>query len=65
MSDKGEYLGELGLVLFGIVLAIITIPVICAVGVALLVGATGAVFYGIIILISCLIWSLLWAVYYI
>lgn len=64
MEESNKYLGEIGLLLLLIVLAIICVPVLCAICFATVIGATGTLFYGIVILISCLIWLGLWLVYY-
>ena len=65
MTDKGEYIGELGLILLTIILTIIIAPVIIAIGITLLIGLTGAFFYTSTILISTLIWAALYFLWWI
>ena len=55
-----EYLGEIGLILLVIVLAIICIPVLIGIGLASLLGIVGLGFYAFIIVVSILIWTILY-----
>ena len=57
MSD-GDFFEDIGLVLLGIILAIILIPLLIGLGVAFLCGLSGLFFYGIVILVACSILSI-------
>lgn len=64
-DDNGEFLGGLGLILLGIVLAIVLIPLLVGLGVAFLCGIDGLLFFGVIIGVAVVIWSILGMIYYI
>lgn len=64
-KDNGEFLGDLGLILLGIVLAIVLIPLLIGFGVAFLCGFEGLFFFGVIIGIAVIIWSILGVIYYV
>ena len=64
MSD-GDFLGDIGLVLIGIVLAVTLIPLLIGISVAFLCGISGLLFYGIVILIACIIWACMGVIYYV
>ena len=55
-----EYLGDLGIVLLLLVLIIIVLPILCGWGIGLILGMTGLFLYGIVILVSVVIWTLLY-----
>ena len=57
MSD---YLGDLGVILLCIVSAIVILPILCGLGVAFLFGVEGVLFFTIVIIVSVIIWSLLY-----
>lgn len=60
MEEKNKnLLTNVGLTLICVVLAIVLIPILCSVGLAILVGAVGFTYFGIVILVPLLIWSLL------
>lgn len=64
-EDNGEFLGSLGLILLGIVLAIVLIPLLVGLGVAFLCGFEGLFFFGVIIGVAIIIWSILGVIYYV
>lgn len=61
MSD---YLGDLGLILLLIVLAVVVLPILCGLGVAFLFGLDGLLFFGMVIVVSIIIWSLLYLLWW-
>jgi hypothetical protein len=60
----GNYLGELGLIVLGLILLIILAPIFVGMGVGFLFGLTGISYYSIVILVSVIIWICLWIYYY-
>ena len=62
MSD--DFIGEIGLELLGLVLAVIFIPIIIGIGVSLLTGATGLVYYTVVILVALVMWLMLWILFW-
>ena len=62
--DSDNYLGEIGVVLLGIVLAVTIIPLLCGVGVAVLFGVTGLAYFSVVMSVACLIWAWLWLLWW-
>lgn len=62
--EDNNYLGEIGLVLLGLVLAVIFIPILIGIGVSLLTGATGLVYYTVVILVALVMWLMLWILFW-
>ena len=58
MEDEFNFLGELGLVLMAICLAVIIIPLLLGIGIALIIGVSGFVYYGVVITIAAFLWLL-------
>lgn len=59
MKDN-SFLGELGLILLLIVLGVIVGPILVGIGVAIILGLTGISYYGTIIIITLLLWFIIW-----
>ena len=64
MNDEENFLG-VGLILLGMLLALILIPLLIGFGVAFLCGIDGLLFFGVIIGVAVIIWSILGMIYYI
>ena len=66
MEDKNKsLLSNIGLTLIGMVLAIVLIPILCSMGIAILVGAVGFTYFGIVIFVPLLVWGLLFLLWWI
>ena len=63
MSDD-NYLGDIGLILLGVVLAVTVIPLLCGVGVAVLFGVTGLDYFIVVMLVAMGIWICLWLLWW-
>ena len=59
-----DYLGDLGLILLLLVLTIVIIPILCGIGIGFLFGVTGLLFYGVVIIVSVIIWSCLYVLWW-
>ena len=52
-----DLLGELGILLIITILAILIIPILIGIGIAILLDATGLTYYTIVILTSLVVWG--------
>ena len=62
--ESFNFLGELGLILITLILAIVGIPIVVGLCIASFLGFTGLDFYGIVIIVSGLIWIILYFLLY-
>lgn len=59
-----EFVTEAVLIMFLIVLAIIFIPLLIGMGVAILIAATGLQYFGVVFLTALAIWIVFFAVWF-
>ena len=65
VDEESNFLGEIGLILLGIILAITFIPLCIGVLFALVINATGLTYFLAVLGIACVIWVLLGIFYWI
>ena len=51
-----DLVGELGVILFCVILSLIVLPLLVGIGVAFLLGANGLTYYTIVILTASVLW---------
>ena len=58
-EDETNFFAELGLIVLLIILAMMIIPILLGVGIAFIAGATGYLFWGIVITIAAFMWLIM------
>ena len=65
MERQNNYLIELMLILISVIIAVVTIPILCGINIGFFLNLTGFLFFGGIILTSILIWSILYVLWWV